>query len=101
MHAFGQVMYAALKVVAKHIFQIIYSSVPQVDAVAEGVTKHTGDVSVPQVGYKTHIFQTTYPIDAVAGSITKLLPVIAQVHNFFPFRKQRLPPKWLQNTYSR
>ena len=52
---------AAAKVVAKQIFQTAYSSVPQVDTVAEGVTKHIGhasDVSVPQVGYKTHKFQT-------------------------------------------
>ena len=62
LHLLRSTSRAAAKVFAKYILyiQTIYSSVPQVDAVAEGVTKHIGhasDVSVPQVGYKTHKFQ--------------------------------------------
>ena len=59
---------AAAKVATTHIFQTAYSSVPQVDAVAEGVTKLLDQVhglSVPQVAAAAevvtkHIFQIAY-----------------------------------------
>ena len=62
--AFAPFCDAATETATKHPFQTACSTVLQVDAVAEGVTKPialAGDLSVPQVDAapsKTHTFRT-------------------------------------------
>ena len=73
--------------VAKHTFQTASSSVPQVDAVAEGHgTRKRCVCSAGRLQNINSRLQTAYSsvpqVDAVAESATKLLAVLAQLHGF-------------------